>query len=51
MADVADEEHFAVEGPFTTGKTPIGRATTARLAMNEPERVQVRAELQQAGDL
>ena len=45
------EEHFAAEGPFITGKTPVARATVALLAMNEPERVQMRAELQQAGDL
>ncbi len=45
------DEHFAVEGPFITGKTPVGRATVALLAMNEPERVQMRAELQHIGDL
>ncbi len=45
------EEHFAVEGPFIGGKTPIGRATVALLQMNEPERVQMRAELRRVGDL
>jgi 5-methylcytosine-specific restriction endonuclease McrA len=45
------EQHFVVEGPFITGRTPIGRATVALLAMNEPERVQMRAELQHSGDL
>jgi len=44
-------EHFAVDGPFVVGKSSIGRATVALLNMNEPERVEMRAELRQNGDL
>lgn len=40
------DEHFSAQAPFVLGKTPIGRATAALLDMNEPERVQMRAELQ-----
>jgi hypothetical protein len=45
------EEHFAVEGPLITGSTPIGRATIALLRMNEPERVQMRLELERGAAL
>lgn len=44
-------EHLAIDGPFVVGKTSIGRATVALLDMNELERVEMRAELLQNGDL
>lgn len=44
-------EHFASDGPFIVGRTPIGRATVALLDMNERERAEMRAELLQHGDL
>lgn len=39
------DKHFRWEGPLLVGKTAIGRATVAVLAMNEPERLELRAEL------
>jgi hypothetical protein len=44
-------DHFATDGPFIVGKTPIGRTTAALLDMNERERAEMRAELLQNGDL
>jgi hypothetical protein len=37
--------HFGWDGPYLVGKTPIGRATIAVLAMNDPDAVQARADL------
>ena len=44
------DDHFQTQGPFIAGTTPIGRATVSLLTMNESERLQMRAELQQTGD-
>jgi HNH endonuclease len=38
-------EHFAMDGAVVTGKTPIGRATVRVLSLNDPVRVEVRAEV------
>lgn len=45
------DEHFAAEGARIVGLTPTGRATVRLLNMNEDARVEMRAELQAAGDL
>ncbi len=37
--------HFRWDGPRLVGRTPIGRVTVAVLAMNDPVRVALRAEL------
>jgi hypothetical protein len=37
------EEHFAFVGLRIVGKTPIGRTTAWLFAMNDPERVRIRA--------
>lgn len=39
------ERHFRWEGAFLVGRTPIGRVTVHVLAMNDPVRVALRAEL------
>lgn len=43
--------HFEVRGVFIIGRTLVGEATTRLLQMNTVERVEMRAELQAAGDL
>ena len=37
--------HFRLDGPFIRGRTAIGRVTVALLAMNNPDRVQLRENL------
>ncbi len=37
--------HFHFEGPAIVGRTQCGRATVAVLALNAPDRVELRAEL------
>ena len=44
-------DHFALRGPRIIGLTPRGRATVQLLNMNATRRVQLRAELQAAGDM
>jgi hypothetical protein len=44
------EEHFVVDEFLIVGLTPIGRATAALLNMNDPDRVQLRAELAANGE-
>jgi hypothetical protein len=39
------ERHFRWNGPYLSGRTPVGRATVAVLAMNDPDLVAVRASL------
>lgn len=39
------ERHFRWEGAYLVGKTGIGRATIVVLAINDPDAVEVRAEL------
>lgn len=39
------ETHFAWQGAFIVGRTPIGRTTIQVLNMNDPENVQLRIEL------
>ena len=41
--------HFRWDGPYLIGRTAVGRATVAVLAMNDPEVVEVRAALLQEG--
>lgn len=43
--------HFALRGILVVGLTSIGRITVRVLAMNAPDRMQLRAELQNTGDL
>lgn len=43
--------HFALRGTLIAGLTPVGRATVRLLAMNAPDRMQLRAELQSTGHL
>ena len=43
--------HFVLRSPLVSGLTPVGRATVRVLAMNAPDRIQLRAELQKGGDL
>jgi hypothetical protein len=43
--------HFAREGPILVGKTAIGRTTVEILAMNDPDRVEIRRLLIEAGHL
>ncbi len=38
-------EHFALQGPLIIGLTAVGRATVHVLAMNAPDRIQLRIEL------
>jgi hypothetical protein len=44
-------DHFAFRGPRIIGLTPRGRATVQLLNMNATRRIQLRAELQAAGDM
>ena len=44
-------EHFELQGAIIVGLTPIGRATSRLLDMNEDERVEMRTELLASGDL
>jgi hypothetical protein len=41
--------HFVWDGPRLVGRTPIGRVTVAVLAMNDPIRVALRAQLIEEG--
>ncbi len=43
------KRHFRWEGPILVGKTAVGRATVAVLAMNELERLELREELLRQG--
>ena len=43
------DKHFALQGTLVVGLTPIGRTTVRVLAMNAPDRMQLRAELQGTG--
>ena len=45
------EHHFAHTNLQIVGLTPTGRATVALLRMNAPDRVEVRRELAQRGEL
>ena len=42
--------HFRFVGPRLLGQTKVGRATVALLAMNAPDRVELRAELLAEGE-
>ena len=44
-------DHFDCQGVILFGRTPKGRATVHLLNMNAEERVQVRSELRQRGEL
>ena len=44
-------EHFQLQGPRIFGRTPIGRATVRLLAMNDEDRLDMRRELQELGDM
>ena len=44
-------DHFAFHGPHIIGLTPSGRATVQLLNVNATRRVQLRAELQAAGEM
>ncbi len=48
--DAAWEAHFALQDAHVVGLTPTGRATVRVLAMNAPERVQLRTELSANGE-
>ncbi len=48
--DAAWEAHFTLQGTHVVGLTPTGRATVRVLAMNAPERVQLRTELSGNGE-
>jgi hypothetical protein len=43
------EEHFQFNGPNIGGITPIGRTTASVLNMNDDERLELRAELDEQG--
>jgi hypothetical protein len=43
-------DHFKWNGPLIMGRTPIGRATVQLFNMNEDERVEMRAELENRGE-
>ncbi len=45
------EDHFRVDGARIEGITPKGRATVRVLAMNDPRRLDLRAELLARGEL
>ena len=45
------DDHFEYHGPHLFGKTTTGTATIRLLQMNSEERVEVRAELQAAGEM
>ncbi len=42
-------EHFAFDGPIIVGKTLVGKATARLLQLNAGERVEMRAQLLDAG--
>jgi hypothetical protein len=43
-------EHFEFDGARIVGRTPVGRATVHVLAMNDPRRLELRAELLARGE-
>ena len=43
------DDHFGLEGAYIRPLTPIGRATTRLLKLNNPERIRVRQVLIRAG--
>jgi hypothetical protein len=43
-------EHFEWEDTFIVGKTPVGRATAALLAMNDWQRIDLRENLRGLGE-
>lgn len=43
-------DHFSFEGTLIVGRTPIGRATVSLLAMNEWQRLELRENLNSAGE-
>ena len=45
------DEHFTMQGPRIRGLTATGRATVELLDMNNDERVEMRGELQDAGEI
>ena len=45
------DEHFAWRGARIVGRTSIGRATVRLLNINEERRMEMRAELQERGEL
>ena len=45
------DEHFALQGLLVIGLTPVGRTTVRVLAMNAPDRIQLRAELLENDEL
>lgn len=45
------DKHFALRGTLIVGLTAVGRTTVQVLAMNTPDRMQLRAEFQTIGDL
>lgn len=44
------EDHFLIVECIIVGLTPVGRATTALLNMNDPDRIQLRVELAEIGE-
>ena len=44
-------EHFTTQGGRIQGVTAVGRATVELLDMNNDERVEMRAELQDTGEM
>lgn len=45
------DDHFEMHGPLVVGTTAIGRATIQLLRWNDDERIEIRAELQAAGEM
>ena len=45
------EDHFEYRGALLVGLTPVGKATVRLLQMNVEERVEMREELQAAGEM
>lgn len=45
------EDHFEYHGALIVGRTRVGDATIRLLQMNTPDRIEMRAELQAAGDM
>ncbi len=43
-------DHFSFEGALIVGQTPIGRATVFLLAMNDWQRLELRENLNSAGE-
>ena len=50
-AEHASSQHFAMVGARIEGITAVGRATAELLDMNNDERVEMRAELQDCGEM